>query len=138
MSTTKDTITVAIAFIIGITALALFLRSPMQGQASVAVSNEYYATTTYAADPFPEKILLNGNGTLGSVVITGANTGRTFIYNATTSNVTQRAPGDATSTILIAEFPASAAVGTYTFDVAVKGLLLVSTGAEATSTITYR
>jgi hypothetical protein len=138
MNTTKDIATVAIAFIIAIVAIALFLRSPMQGQASVTVGNEYYATTTYAADPNPERVLLAGNGTLGSVIITGANTGRTFLYNATTSNISQRAPGDATSTILIAEFPVSAAVGTYTFDVAVKGLLLVSTGLEATSTITYR
>lgn len=133
----KHSVTLVAAVLFALGALVIMWHASI-GEASVAVGSDYYATTTYAADPNPERVLLSGNGTLGSVIITGANTGRTFLYNATTSNAAQRAPGDATSTILIAEFPASAAAGTYTFDVAVKGLLLVSSGLEATSTITYR
>lgn len=117
------------------------LYAPHSSFGSVAVSNEYQATTTYAGHPDVDgvRVVRTGQGSLGSVVITGANTGLISIYNATTSDISQRSPDKASSTILIADFPASAAAGTYTFDVLyTDGLLIVQSGAEATSTITYR
>ena len=108
---------------------------------SISTGEEYQATTTFAGhtDTDGVRLLKTGQGSLNAVVITGDNTGLISIYNATTSDVTQRAANKASSTILIADFPASAPEGTYTFDAAfTDGLLLVQSGAEATSTVTFR
>jgi len=111
--------------------------------ASTIQGSEYRATTTASTlsgtfvSPF---LVKQGQGSLGSVVITGANTGVVQILDATTTRADQRAPSQATSTIVLAEFPASAAANTYTFDVTfTRGLLVtVLSGLTPTSTITYR
>jgi len=113
---------------------------PYTAEGSSVVGNDYYATTTGATSGNPAiRTLKTGDGALGSVVITGANSGTITVYNATTSNVTLRASGKASSTIIIADFPANAATGTYTFDAQITdGLLVVTSGNAPTSTVTYR
>lgn len=110
-----------------------------QAEGSVAFGNEYRATTTNAGTGATVRLLKNAGGTLGSVVITGANTGLISFYNATTADATLRNSNYSTSSILLADFPASVAAGTYTFDVdAPLGLLMVTSGLPATATVTFR
>ena len=116
-----------------------YLSSTKDVSASVAVTGEYNGTSTrtYNGVPIPAVTLLKtGQGTLGSIVITGANTGIINIYDGT-STVTNVQ----WSTTTLVSIPASAAAGTYTFDINfTKGLLYtVSAVATApTSTITWR
>jgi hypothetical protein len=104
---------------------------------SVTMGNEYHASTTknFAGATMPNLSVLNtGPGALGSVVITGAGAGTINIYDATSTVTNTGWP-----TTTIATIPASAAAGTYTFDVIYqKGLLIEILGAYPTSTITYR
>ena len=117
------------------------LNNPETAVGSVAAGNDYQATTTSAAGAGTTAIrtLKTGVSTLGSVVITGDNTGTLTVYNATTSDVTKRTGNKATSSIIIADFPGSAPEGTYTFDAEfTDGLLLVTSGSAPTSTVTWR
>lgn len=111
--------------------------SQKQPVGSVNTANEYRAV--YATQGGTQTAVLStGPATLGSIVITGANTGTLKIYNATTTDVTKRALATSSLAILAA-IPASLAAGTYTFDVsAVNGLMYDWTGTIATSTITWR
>lgn len=105
---------------------------------SVRTGDEYSATTTHALS-VAVRTLKVGSGSLAQVTITGANTGPFTLYNATTSNVAARHPSKATSTIFIADFPASTAAGTYLFDAKFDdGLLFVGTGLTATGSIMWR
>lgn len=105
---------------------------------SVSQSSEYHATTTgYVATP--NQVLQATPGTFGSVVISGANTGNLFFYDATTTNINLRTGQAATNSLYIGSIPANAAAGTYTFDeVVYNGLVMVISGNPPTSTITYR
>jgi len=111
---------------------------------SVAVSSEYQATSTAeSADRgafIGSRVIKTGHGTLGSVMITGAATGIVYLYDATTTDATARASSKATTTMLIAEFPASTAEGTYVFDVSFKdGLYFdLASGVMPTTTVTFR
>ena len=115
---------------------------------SVEVSNEYLATSTAASGAYGAvttgRVIKGGitkaSGTLGSVVVTGANTGVLNFYDATTTDVTLRTGNKATSTILLASIPTNMAAATYTFDVQfTDGLLLeLVSGTMPTTTITYR
>lgn len=108
-------------------------------EGSVAYGNEYRATTTNSMTTDVTRVLKNGPASLGSVVITGAAAGTLTFYNATTTNPTLRSPLYSSSSILLADFPNSVAAGTYTFDAdAPIGLVVVFSGIEPTSTITYR
>lgn len=121
--------------IFGILTVALFvfvaLKTSEPAIASVSQGSEYIATTTQGIN---SNMLLNtGFGTFGSVVITGLNTGTLTVYDSASTTIT------AASSTVLASFPASAPVGTYTFDVRyTKGLVIVPTGTQATSTVTYR
>ncbi len=110
--------------------------------ASAVVGNDYNATTTRAFDGTAMatlKVIKAGPGSLGSVIITGAGAGTMNFYDATTSNVNFRNPGNASSSILIASFPVSAATATYTIDANLNnGLLYEVIGTAPTSTITWR
>lgn len=105
---------------------------------SVERSHEYQATSTYAVNGSPlfvnpnASLCANTSGVLGSVVINGAVAGRIVIMNATSTT-------DVSSTTL-AVIPASAAVGTYTYDlIAPRGLhTITATGLVPTSTITFK
>lgn len=105
---------------------------------SVAYGNEYHAVYATALGT-QTAVLSTEPATLGSIVITGANTGSLKVYNATTTDATKRALATSSLEVLAAT-PASLAVGTYTFDVvATKGLIYDwSSTAIPTSTITWR
>lgn len=140
MQKTVDVTIVALA-LATVVAVFAFFHYQSTAYGSIQTGDEYQATTTYAGHPDVDgvRLIKTGFGSLAQVTITGANTGLISIYNATTSDISQRAAAKATSTILIADFPASAPAGTYVFDaVFTDGLLIVQSGTEATSTITYR
>jgi hypothetical protein len=116
--------------------------------ASVAVTNEYNATSTAGSSVFGAivvttaagTVVKTGNGSLGSVIVTGANTGIVNIYDATTTNILARTRNTSTSSILITSLPASLAAGTYVFDINFDTALLLelNSGLMPTTTITYR
>ena len=140
----KNILAVA-GLLFAVTIAMLVLQQPREAFGSIRIGDEYTATSTasntmYGATITGDRLIKTGTGELGSVVITGAGTGIWNLYNATTSNVLARTGQPATSTILIASFPASAAAGTYTFDVTYTTGLLVEleSGVISTSTITYR
>ena len=140
----KNILAVAL-LLIAVTIATLALQAPREAYGSARPGDEYMATSTaasnvYGATVTGDRLLKTGSGALGSVIITGANTGVVNFYNATTSSVLLRTGGAATSTILLASFPASAAAGTYTFDAEYTNGLLVEleSGTMSTSTITYR
>lgn len=144
MKTSSITVGVvgAVALMLGIF-LGAFFRSE-NAIASVAYGNDYIATTTAASAAYGSQtgdvLLKTGYGSIGSVVITGANTGVVNILNATTTNISLRTGNTATSSIVLATFPASAAAGTYTLDAVFTAGLLVDLngGNMPTTTITYR
>lgn len=108
-------------------------NGPAQTFGSIVEGQTYNATTTSAGGTYAtvsgDKLLKTGVGSLGSVVITGANTGILNFYNGTT-----------TTGYLIASIPASAAAGTYVFDATFTTGLFVDlvSGSMPTTTITYR
>lgn len=118
----------------------MFLVPKFPAFGSVQVSQEYMSTTTGETSGNTVPLQLTSNpGSLGSVVITGLTTGWLEFYDATTSDSTLRDTTQTTTTIRIAEFSPSAAVGTYTFDAATsRGLIVYSEGTQPTTTITYR
>lgn len=120
--------------------IGLFMGSLFRSEkalASVQYGNDYNATTTAATAVYGSRtgdvLLKTGYGSLGSVVITGANTGAINLWDGTTTAAghTQR---------LLATIPASTAAGTYTIDAVYSIGLLVDlvAGNMPTTTITYR
>lgn len=101
-------------------------------------SGGYYATTTAS---FPatavggNKLLKNGPGILGSVVIVNETAGVLNFYDATTTGSHTNHP-----TTTITTIPASLAEGTYTFDVTFSRGLIVEFPSTnmASSTITWK
>lgn len=137
------TATTLVAGTIALLALIFSLNQPSVVTGSTTYGNDYAATTTIQAtwilDGFLTSTSTATNGTLGSVVITGAAAGTINIYDATTTNINLRAASMSTSSILLATMPASAAAGTYTFDRRYyNGLIVNIVGAVPTTTITYR
>lgn len=136
------------AFITLAIVVAGFLGFMWLTQAPVALGsniqgNDYIATSTAANGSLgaftTTRVLKTGQGSLAQYNITGANTGIVNFYNATTTSVLLRTGAKATSTILIASFPASTAAGTYMFDAEyTDGLLIEITGSAPTSTVSYR
>jgi hypothetical protein len=100
-----------------------------------------YTSTTTSTGRFAQtQVLKVGPGTLGSVVITGAAAGAINLYDATSTSILQRSPTIASSTILLANMPASLVGATYTFDVAFDDGLIFEliSGTMPTTTITWR
>jgi hypothetical protein len=129
--------------LLGLIVLALFVTAfllvnrPESAQGSVAVGQEYYATTTEATLSTSSCMpILTSYKTLGSVIVTlGSNAGLR-IYDATT---TAAYAYGASSTI--ASFKTTATAGTYTFDVRAKrGICVMSEGSVgvASTTITWK
>lgn len=150
ISLKKETVLALIGimtFAIGVS--FIFLGGQSVALGSVSQTDEYIATST-AGNSLQgafttSRVVKTGVGTFGSVVITGANTGIIAFYDATTTDATKRASSMATSTIFLGAIPASAAAGTYTFDVRFSNGLFVDRnpqdlggGAFPTTTITYR
>lgn len=114
---------------------------------SVEVGNQYQATTTpQIADavnlcPARSGYASSTTGTLGSVNILNSNTGGFTILDATTTNVDLRLGNTGTSSLILADFLATAE-GSYHFDIGFKNGLLVdysaSSNVAGTTTISYR
>lgn len=135
-------------FALFLSSLVLLSSRKLPSFGSVGVGSEYNSTTT------PQAGQINGtggvvmltpatqttNGSLASVTITGGpKSGTISLYDATTSNVNLRTGTLATSSIYLMDIPAGAASTTFPCDcVYHTGLLLVTTGSVATSTITFR
>lgn len=142
--TKLERIFIVVAIIVGIISGVASLtnkeaQAPSANVGSVSISNEYHATTTSTGRFNVPYTLQTISGTLGSVIITGAATGVINIYDATTTNASLRSADQATSSILIATFPASAAANTYTFDqIFTRGLIYDVVGTMPTTTVTYR
>lgn len=137
----------AIFTAMAITALlfSIFYNSTQTAMGSTIQGSDYQATTTaqstaYGTTITTSKLVKSGPGSLGTVVITGANTGVVNFYDATTTDVTKRTNNIATSSILIASLPASLVAGDYIFDIALSTGLYVDlvSGNMPTSTISYR
>ena len=139
MKNTLGFITSGLLSLAIIVALLYVFKPENDALASVQIANEYRATTTATFLGWTAgtaKVLNDVPGGLGSVVITGANTGTFELYDATTTNALLRT-NQATTTL--ATFPTNAAAGTYTFDIVYKyGLIVQFTTNVPTTTITFR
>ncbi len=107
----------------------------------VTVGNEYFATGTSpigANTTVVDYSIREGWGSLGSVVVTYAGDAHYQLLDASSTVMT--IDGFSTSSQILADIPASLAVGTYIFDVQyTDGLFLdVIDGTLGTSTITFR
>ncbi len=133
---------ITVGIILGILLIAGWISQQTRvSVGSVTPGGGYIGTTTQSTAGLTqtENSILTTGGMLGSVVITGVTTGTISIYDATTSDITKRTGGLASSSILLAAFPASATAGTYTFDRNFyTGLYVSITGIVPTTTITYR
>ena len=108
---------------------------------SVNVANEYFATTTGSGSSYNgvENLIKTGSGTLGSIVFTAPTTAIIEVWNATSSNAALRTGTTASSTILLAHFPAGTGTSTVVLDVTYgTGLLITSKSALSSTTITIR
>lgn len=129
------------AFFLLYFSLFSYFNNPHVVNGSVGLGNDYHSTTTRTAIvgvPYGQLTALTGTnavgGTLGSIVITGANSGQINIYDGTS---TQTNSQTGTSTLVV--IPASTVAGTYTFDVQFyRGLVIEVIGLAPTTTITYR
>lgn len=128
-------IVLAVILVLGGAALVGNLNA-QKVQGSVNIANDYHSTTTDATWTSP-RLIQTGNGTLGSVVITTAGTGRLSLYDATTTNSSLRTKSGTTT---LANFNVTTTVGTYTFDSQFyDGLIVEFSGANvASTTITSR
>lgn len=115
---------------------------PVMG--STIQGNDYQSTSTAAGSAYgtigADKLVKTGQGSLASVIVTGAAAGPILLLDATTTDINKRTGNTSTSSILIASIPASLAAGTYTFDVEYTTGLYINllSGTMPTSTITYR
>lgn len=133
------TILVILVALLGVTVFAAWPQGrEILNIGGVSVGNEYTATTTPWNGVNVSHYLDKGWGTLGSVVITKA--GDTEFYLLDATNTPELVDAYATSSDMLAHFPASAATGTYVFDVIYNdGLYFyVTAGNTGTSTITFR
>jgi hypothetical protein len=122
------------ALVLGIFATILAIVSVnTKPQNAGSVTSEYNyknITSSNASATVPVKVKA-GFGTLGSVVVNTTHATIVRVYDSASATTTGT---------LIASFPASAVVGTYTFDVAVQsGIVLdVPAGFAGNYTVTYR
>ncbi len=139
-------IPLVLAVIVGVLLLPSVFEKPQTAQASTPVGASYFSVAFAPPNTntsFKQSTLIASTssnwGILGSVIITGANTGYLTIYDATTTDATKRTTVATTSLRVITQIPASAAAQTYTFDAVYQyGLVAEWIGNVATSTITWR
>lgn len=128
---------ITIAFVIG-----FCINNSQVTNASTSLGSSYKSIQTAPVQTntsfYQSAIIQTFPGTLGSVVVTGTNTGYLTLYDATTSNVNLRA-GATTTLRVITTLPSNMATSTYTYDADFYyGLVSEWTGNVATTTITYR
>lgn len=143
-----ETLLVSVAMVVIIVAGVVYLNTSynvvpqVNPLGSVTGGNEYAATSTadYGVGAVADRLIDNGRGTLGSIVITKAGDAEYQLLDATSTGAITTDPRYSTSSQLLASIPASATVGTYVFDISYNhGLLLeVVTGTTGSTTITYR
>ena len=147
--TYKEYLSIAVLLaVIGV--LGVIWQKPWQVGANVTACNSYLSTTTPTVADLTNLCPQRNSGvadlmtgTLGSIVVTGQNSGTLHIYDATTRDATLRIPA-ATSSLLLAELPTvlignASTTGTLTFDSEFsRGLLVDVVGSVSTTTITYR
>lgn len=125
-------ILISVLAIVAIVSLVQANEAKVPFLSGVTQGSEYKATTTPSLSAYA--VLKSGVGSLGSVVVLGANTGTCAFYDAT-STVTN----SEWATTTLATVPASLAAGGYVFDVVFqKGLLVDCKGTQPTTTITFR
>lgn len=132
-------IAVSLVLILGVV-FTLGGQSETQGEMISGVNrgNERHSTTTSEISASRISQLSSQAGGLGYVTFTQSNTVGWTIWNATTSNINLRTGNKATSTLILADFPASMAVGTYQFDsIATDGIIVDMKAGMGTSTITH-
>lgn len=140
----SNTLKIAIGVIVVIVLAVVLSSDNPKGLGSVFPTGEYQATSTAANNIFgaqtADVLIATGRGSLGTVVVLGADTGIINFYDATTTNDSLRTVSVATSTILITSLPASLVAGTYVFDAEFTvGLFMdLDTGTMPTTTITWR
>lgn len=131
-----------IGFLIVVAVLVSIWQKPSVVGATVVQGNECNATSTrnYNGTALANlSVIKKGPGAFCGLTITGAAVGQVNFFDATTTDVTKRTGNKATSSILIATFPASAAAGTYQFDANVNdGVLYEVIGTAPTSTALTR
>ena len=127
-----------IGFIVGLE----YFKSANTALGSVAIGNGYHATTTGIGVGYPGAVnsYTSCNRFLGSIQFYAPTASRLQIYDiATTTNVNLRTGNQASSTVLIADFPAGTGTSTVVFDVDLtKGLTTVWSGTISSTTITCR
>lgn len=132
-----QTILLTLAISFTVFALVLISRPQAIPFSGVNYGSEMQSTTTrnFAGTALTTRVLKAEPGALGSITITGANTGIIRIYDQDTLGAHAAYP-----TTTLAEIPASTAAGTYVFDViATRGIVYeVVSGLAPTSTISYR
>src|SRR3990167_8742434 len=140
----KNTLALAVLLaVIGV--FSIIWQKPWQALGSVAVGNQYQATSTPqvadATNLCPARVgnASSTTGVLGSVnILKQPSSGTLTIYDATTTDATQRAPM-ATTSLILAAFPANATTSSYHFDIEfTRGLLIDYTATVVDSTISYR
>lgn len=123
-----------IVLTLGLIAVGLYFGSQAGVvQGSTLMGNDYIATSTrtVSGTSMVDGMVKTTAGSLGSVVITGAEAGSITLYNATSSTDIEKE--------LLTTIPLSAAAGTYVFDISFpNGLYVDLNGTVPTSTITYR
>lgn len=106
--------------------------SVVDGQAYTATSTKDQLGNSIA----DYAVLKSGGGVYGAFVVTGANAGIVFVYDATTTNATLRT-NPATTTL--ASYPASLVAGEYPCECTFNYGLLVDYGSGiATGTISWK
>lgn len=134
---------IGIGILVGVGLFAFLILNVDKAQqeqplGSVNQANEYKSTTTvaltaegtyYVTNTTTDMVTFGRAGTLGSIVITSSSLSGFTVYD-----------GNFVATSTIADFPANATVGTYTFDVALRRGLSIKVPAAFTGNIvtTYR
>lgn len=144
MNMYKDTqYIVAICLLILLTIMGIFVFSTKDTYGSAIQGQEYNATSTANGGygwGTTVGLIKTGQGSLGSIVLSGTSAGVLAVYDATTTDVTKRTGNRATSTIIRGRIDSGQIAGTYTFDVSFSdGLIgVLEAGTMPTTTITWR
>ena len=108
---------------------------------SVTVGNEYQATgTPSGVGVLADLLIAEGQGSLGSVIVTKAGDVDFTLYDATSTGSLTTDPAISAESQQLGRISTNLAAGTYTFDVGfTRGLFLdVTQGTNGTSTVTFR
>ena len=134
---------IGICLLILCTILGIFAFSTRETYGSAIQGQEYNATSTASGGygwGTTIGLIKTGQGSLGSIVLSGTSVGVLALYDATTTDVTKRTGNRATSTIIRGRIDSGQIAGTYTFDVSfTDGLIgVLEAGTMSTTTITWR